>query len=71
MNLRMIFGILAVALMAIFVLQNMEVVSVEFLIWQIQASRVIIYLSIFLIGAVVGWLGRSYKRRLSRSLKRR
>ena len=71
MNLRMIFGLFAVALVAIFVLQNMEVVSVEFLIWQIQASRVIIYLSIFLIGALIGWLGRSHKSRLSRSPGRR
>jgi len=55
----MILGTTALILMGIFVIQNMEVVSVDFLIWSLQASRVIIYLTIFLIGAVVGWLWKS------------
>ena len=55
----MILGTTALILMSIFVIQNMEVVSVDFLIWSLQASRVIIYLTIFLIGAVVGWLWKS------------
>jgi len=59
MNWKMTIGVTALVLMGIFVLQNMEVVSVEFLVWSLQASRVIIYLSIFLIGAVVGWLWKS------------
>ena len=63
MNLKMIGVVLTLVLVAVFVLQNMEVVSVEFLVWQIQASRVIIYLSIFLIGALLGWLARSLHRR--------
>ncbi|MFN3163090.1 MAG: lipopolysaccharide assembly protein LapA domain-containing protein [Pseudohongiellaceae bacterium] len=63
MNLKMTGALFALALVAIFVLQNMEIVSVEFLIWQIQASRVIIYLSIFLIGLLVGWLTRSLRKR--------
>lgn len=63
MNRKMIIGIAALVLMGIFVLQNMEVVRVEFLIWSLQASRIIIYLGIFLIGALVGWIGRSLRRR--------
>lgn len=63
MSWKMIGAMAALALLIIFVLQNMDVVSVEFLIWQIQASRVIIYLSIFLIGALLGWLARSLHRR--------
>jgi len=55
----MILGTTALILMGIFVIQNMQVVSVDFLIWSLQASRVIIYLTIFLIGAVVGWLWKS------------
>lgn len=55
----MILGTTALILMGIFVIQNMEVVSVDVLIWSLQASRVIIYLTIFLIGAVVGWLWKS------------
>ena len=61
MNFKLLIGILAVALMGIFVFQNMEVVSVTFLVWSIEASRVLVYLSIFLIGVLVGWLGRSLR----------
>lgn len=61
MNLKLIIGIAALVLMGIFVIQNMEVVSVSFLVWSIEASRVIIYLAIFLIGALVGWLGKSLR----------
>ena len=57
----MTIGIIALILMGIFVIQNMEVVSVTFLIWSIEASRIIIYLVIFLIGALIGWLGKSLK----------
>lgn len=63
MNVRLIVLVLAVVLMAIFVFQNMDMVSVEFLVWRIQASRVVIYLTIFLVGVLLGWLGRSLKRR--------
>ena len=59
MNWKMIVGIIALTCMGIFVFQNMEVVSVDFLIWSLQASRVIIYLTIFLFGAVVAWLWKS------------
>ncbi len=63
MNPKLFIGVFALAFMVIFVLQNMEVVSVQFLIWSIEASRVIIYLSVFLIGFGIGWLAKSFKRR--------
>lgn len=61
MNFKMFIAIVFLALIGIFVLQNMEVVRVDFLLWSIEASRVIIYLTIFLIGALVGWLGKSLR----------
>lgn len=63
MSLRLIISIAAITFMAIFVLQNMEMVSVVFLVWSIEASRVVIYLTIFLAGALTGWLGHSIRRR--------
>ncbi|MEQ9023076.1 MAG: LapA family protein [Pseudomonadales bacterium] len=61
MNLKLSVGILVVLLMVIFVSQNMEVVSVDFLVWSMEASRILIYLSIFLIGTLVGWIGKSLR----------
>ena len=59
MNFKLFMAMVFIALTGIFVFQNMEVVRVDFLIWSLEASRVIIYLSVFLIGAFVGWLGKS------------
>jgi len=61
MNFKMFLAIVFLMLTGVFVLQNMEVVRVDFLLWSIEASRVIIYLTIFLIGALVGWLGKSLR----------
>lgn len=61
MNFKVFMAILFIVLTGIFVFQNMEVVRVDFLVWSLEASRVIIYLTIFLIGAFVGWLGKSLR----------
>ena len=62
MNLKYILLLTAIILMGIFVIQNMEVVAINFLFWQVEASRVIIYLSIFLMGNISGWLGNTLHR---------
>ena len=62
-NTKLITGSIALLLMLIFILQNIEVVSVEFLVWRIQASRIIIYLALFLISFFIGWIGRSLHRK--------
>lgn len=59
-------GITVVLLAAIitFVIQNAErVVGVEFLIWTWEAPRAVVLLAVFLIGILVGWLGRTMRRR--------
>lgn len=61
MNLKASIALIFLILTGIFVLQNMQVVRVDFLFWSLEASRVVIYLTIFLIGAFVGWLGKSLR----------
>ena len=61
MKFMLTIGAITVALMGIFVLQNMDVVRVDFLIWSVEASRAIIYLVILLIGIFIGWLGKMLK----------
>ena len=63
MNLKLTVLSVALVCMAIFVFQNITVVQVQFLFWRLEASRSIIYLSLFLIGALAGWIGRSLRRR--------
>lgn len=59
MNFRLFVSLVSLLLMGIFVFQNMEIVEVDFLLWSVEASRVIIYLTIFLIGALTGWVVKS------------
>ena len=63
MNWKLIILVVALVCMGIFVFQNMAVVQVQFLFWQLEASRVIIYLALFLIGAIAGWIGNSVRHR--------
>ena len=63
MNLKLTILVIALVCMGIFVFQNITVVQVRFLFWRLEASRSIIYLSLFLIGVLAGWIGRSMKRR--------
>ena len=62
MNLKLIILVIALVCIGIFVFQNITVVQVQFLFWRLEASRSIIYLSLFLIGVVAGWIGKSMRR---------
>ena len=63
MNWKYIVLTIAILCMVVFVVQNMTVVQVRFLFWQLEASRVVIYISLFLGGFFVGWLGHSLRKR--------
>ncbi len=45
----------AALILAIFTAQNVEVVEVRFLFWQVEMSRSLLVLGVFLAGAGVGW----------------
>ena len=62
MSLKVAATIILMVFMGFFLLQNTEVVEIDFLFWSIQASRVLVYLGIFLTGVLVGWLGNSLHR---------
>jgi uncharacterized integral membrane protein len=44
----------------IFVAQNIEIVTVRFLLWEISMSRAILLFFSLLIGFIIGWLVHSY-----------
>jgi uncharacterized integral membrane protein len=59
-----LFGAIALAVMvAVFVLQNAEPVAVQFLAWTWEASRAIVPLVVFVVGAAAGWLARAGRGR--------
>lgn len=56
MKFKTIMAIVFAVLVVIFSLQNAEVTEVDFLIWKMSMSRVLIILGSFAIGVIVGIL---------------
>ena len=70
MNLRMFVIVILIALSAIFIVQNVAVVEVHFLIWQLEMSRALMIIFLVLIGVVVGWLLRGHALHRARDKKK-
>ncbi len=56
MNLKLIFAYAIGILALIFVIQNLETVQVNFLLWTVQMPRAVMLVLVFLAGAVTAWL---------------
>ena len=56
MNLKLITILSLIALGAIFIVQNAEVVELRFLFWTMSMSRALMFVFLMLIGIVIGWL---------------
>ena len=67
MNLKLFGIVVLIALAAIFVVQNVEVVEVRFLFWKIAMSRALMFVFLVLIGMGVGWLLRGHQSHSDRN----
>jgi len=59
MYFKLLTAIILLILVLIFIFQNTQVVTIEFLAWRVETARGLMALIILLIGIAVGWLGRS------------
>ena len=55
MSYRLIITIIGIGLVLIFVIQNVTVVEIKFLLWSIEMSRSLLYFIILVIGILCGW----------------
>lgn len=55
MSYRLIITIIGIGLVLIFVIQNVTVVEIKFLLWSIEMSRSLLYFIILAIGILCGW----------------
>ena len=62
MNLKLILAYAIGILALIFVIQNLETVQVNFLLWTVQMPRALMLLLVFLAGAATAWLVATLKR---------
>ena len=55
MSFRLILTIIFIGLVVIFVVQNVAIVEIKFLLWSIEMSRALLYFIIFILGLLSGW----------------
>lgn len=60
MNQKPYFILALIALAAVFIVQNAEVVELRFLFWTMSMSRALMFVFLLLIGIAVGWLLRGH-----------
>lgn len=70
MKLSWIFVILLLVFVAVFSVQNADVISVQFLTWQIQMSAALVIQLAALLGALVGLAFGAWSRRSSHPVEK-
>jgi uncharacterized integral membrane protein len=60
MNFKIILVIIFSGLVLVFVAQNINVVTVQFLFWEMSMSRAVLIFFSVLTGFVIGWFLNSY-----------
>jgi uncharacterized integral membrane protein len=60
MNFKMGLVAILVLFALIFVAQNIDVVTVKFLFWEMSMSRAVLLFFSLLMGFIIGWLLHSY-----------
>jgi len=70
MHWKTLIAIILLVLAAIFTVQNATVVSIQFLFWKLEVSRVLMVIFLLGIGFALGWITASLKTRPQRPLYR-
>ncbi len=60
MNFKLTGVVILVVFALIFVAQNIDVVTISFLFWEISMSRAVLLFFSLLTGFIIGWLLHSY-----------
>ncbi|NKE69272.1 lipopolysaccharide assembly protein LapA domain-containing protein [Candidatus Manganitrophus noduliformans] len=61
-QIKVFIGITLLFLVILFVLQNVEPVTLQFLLWSFSLSRALMFFIIFALGIIVGWALGSLSR---------
>ena len=61
MNFRLISGVILIGVAALFIFQNTAVVSIRFWPWTLTMSGALLFVLLFMLGAISGWLLHSLR----------
>lgn len=62
MKIKLITSLTLAILACIFIVQNVDTVRVDFLVWSVEVSIVLLVFVILGAGVIIGWLMNSYLR---------
>lgn len=62
MNYKVILSLILAGLCVVFIIQNVAIVEIRFLLWKLEMSRALLMFFILAIGIIVGWLLKSHFR---------
>lgn len=65
-NVKLAVGIVLAGFIVLFLIQNVGVVEIQFLVWSFFISRSLLIFIVFAIGVVVGWSWHSLSSRRRR-----
>ena len=60
MNFKLILALILAGFAVIFIVQNVVVVEIRFLLWTLSMSRSLLMFFLLAIGVIIGWLLHSY-----------
>lgn len=60
MNFKLVLSLTLIGLAVVFIIQNVTVVEIRFLIWTLSMSRSLLMFLLLAIGVLAGWLLHSY-----------
>ena len=55
MNVKLIFALVLAGLAVLFIVQNVTVVEVKFLLWSVEMSRALLMFFLLAVGIAIGW----------------
>ena len=64
-NVKLVIGMLGIACIVIFSIQNAELLTVNFLFWSFELRRAIMLFLVLFIGVAIGWTLHGWPRRPS------
>ncbi len=64
MKVRLTVTMVLLALVVLFTLQNIEAVTITFLLWQFSLPRALLLFLVLVTGVVVGWVLHSIAERV-------